>query len=201
MKNAFYFIWKALFVLKTFKFLSFWSCRKINGLIWKIRLISELMTSHPDLQIMTIHILPNITQSKSNQRNKFCQLIKYNKGNILLQKSCIKWGRETSSRPLFVFWKSFIWSGQQLRLQAVSIIFDLAYNKSKPHEALDYWFRDMLSFVLLEKGLGIVSPPHFVYDFSRKMFLMLHFINWPNFIVWFSLLLEILGNMCIAIVC
>ena len=105
MKNAFYFIWKALFVLKTFKFLSFWSCRKINGLIRKIRLISELMTSHPDLQIMNIHILPNITQSKSNQRNKFCQLIKYNKGNILLQKSCIKWGRETSSRPLFVFGK------------------------------------------------------------------------------------------------
>ena len=28
-----------------------------------------------------------------------------------------------------------------------------------------------------EKGLRLVSPPHFVYDFSRKMFLMLHYIN------------------------
>ena len=28
-----------------------------------------------------------------------------------------------------------------------------------------------------EKGLGLVSPPHFMYDFSRKMFLMLHSIN------------------------
>ena len=59
----------------------------------------------------------------------------------------------------------------------------------------------MLNFVFLDKGLGIVSPAYFVYDFSTKMFLMLYSINWPNFIVWLPLLLEILGNMCIAIVC
>ena len=35
---------------------------------------------------------------------------------------------------------------------------------------------------------------------KRKNFLMLHSINWPNFIVWLSLLLEILGNVCITIV-
>ena len=27
----------------------------------------------------------------------------------------------------------------------------------------------MLNFYFLEKGLGIVSPPHFVCDFSRKV--------------------------------
>ena len=32
----------------------------------------------------------------------------------------------------------------------------------------------MLNFDFLEKGLGIVSAPHFVYVFLRKMFLMLH---------------------------
>ena len=47
----------------------------------------------------------------------------------------------------------------------------------------------------------MVSPAHFVYDFSIKMFLMLYSINRPNFMVWLPLLLEILGNMCIAIVC
>ena len=26
----------------------------------------------------------------------------------------------------------------------------------------------MLTFNVLEKSLGLVSPPHFVYDFSRK---------------------------------
>ena len=29
----------------------------------------------------------------------------------------------------------------------------------------------------LDKGLGIVSPANFVYDFSTKMFLMLYSIN------------------------
>ena len=59
----------------------------------------------------------------------------------------------------------------------------------------------MLNFDFLDEGLGIVSPAHFVYDFSTKMFPMLYSINWPNFIAWLPLLLEILGNMCIAIVC
>ena len=35
----------------------------------------------------------------------------------------------------------------------------------------------MLNIDLLEKDLGIVSVPHFVYGFSRKMFLMLYSIN------------------------
>ena len=35
----------------------------------------------------------------------------------------------------------------------------------------------MLNFDFLEKGLGRVSPPQFVYDFLRKMFLILYSIN------------------------
>ena len=35
----------------------------------------------------------------------------------------------------------------------------------------------MLNFHIPEKDPGLVSPPHFVYDFSRKMFLMLHSIT------------------------
>ena len=37
--------------------------------------------------------------------------------------------------------------------------------------------------------------------FPKKMFLVLQFINCPNVIVWLPLLLEILGNMCITIIC
>ena len=40
----------------------------------------------------------------------------------------------------------------------------------------------MLNFDFVEKGLGIVSPPYFVSDFSRKMFLVLYSINWVNLI-------------------
>ena len=35
----------------------------------------------------------------------------------------------------------------------------------------------MLNFGFLDEGLGIISPAHFVYDISTKMFLMLYSIN------------------------
>ena len=43
---------------------------------------------------------------------------------------------------------------------------------------------DKLNFDFLGKGLGIVSLRHSVCNFSRKTFLMLYSINWPNFITW-----------------
>ena len=58
----------------------------------------------------------------------------------------------------------------------------------------------MLNFDFLENGLGMASLTHFVYDFSRKIFLLLYSINRPNFIVWLPLLLE-MSNMCNVIVC
>ena len=51
------------------------------------------------------------------------------------------------------------------------------------YKTLDYSSRDMLNFFFLENGLEIVSPLHFVNDFSRKMFLKLYSINRPNFVV------------------
>ena len=47
---------------------------------------------------------------------------------------------------------------------------------------------------------GIISGPYFPV-FGMKMFLKLYSFNWPNFIAWLPLLLEILVNMCIAIAC
>ena len=79
--------------------------------------------------------------------------------------------------------------------------FNLAYNKNKLYKTLEYWSEDMLNFDFSGKGLVIASPLHFVCDVSRKIFHMLYSINWPNFIVWLSVHLEILGNMFIAIVC
>ena len=87
---------------------TFWSCRK-NGLIRKVRPTSKFMRLQPALQTIAIHIWPSISQSKDNQTMKFGQLIEYNKRNIFLQKLCRKWGKETSSRPLFIFQKSLTW--------------------------------------------------------------------------------------------
>ena len=61
------------------------------------------------------------------------------------------------------------------------MVLNLAYDKNKMYKTLGYWSRDMLNFSFLEKDLGIVSSPHFVYDFSTKMFLMLYSSNWPKF--------------------
>ena len=77
---------------------------------------------------------------------------------------------------------------------------NLEYNKNKLYKTLDYWSRDILNFNFAEKGLRLVTPPYFAYDFSRKMFLMLYSIHSPNF-VWLPFLLKMLGNMCSKIDC
>ena len=68
------------------------------------------MTSQPGLQTIAIDILPKISQSNGYQTMKFGQLIEFNKRNIFFQKLCEKWSREPSSRRLFIFLKSSIWS-------------------------------------------------------------------------------------------
>ena len=62
MKNAFYFMLKALFILKIFKVLSWVLGHEGKGLIRKLRLISKFMASQTSKQTITIHILPNISQ-------------------------------------------------------------------------------------------------------------------------------------------
>ena len=64
--------------------------------------------------MITLNIKLNISTSQGHQAIKFGQLKKYSVKNTFLQNSCRKWGREASSRPHFVFLKSFI-EGQTLR--------------------------------------------------------------------------------------
>ena len=100
---------------------------------------------------------------------------------------------------LFLFFKKALYEVMvidlQLSFNTFRLALNLVYNK---YNVYNYWSRDMLNFDFLEKGLELVSLPNSLYDFSRKMFLMLYSINRSNFIVWLSLLPEILGNMCIA---
>ena len=60
------------------------------------------MTSQPGKQTIAIHILPNISRSKSNQEMKFGQLIQYNTRNIFLEKSYMKYFEETIIRPFSI---------------------------------------------------------------------------------------------------
>ena len=95
MKKAFYFILKALFVLKIFKFLS-----RRFGHIGKMDWLERSGTM------------------------QFCELIEYNKRNIFLQKLCVKWCRETSFRPLFIFLKSLIWGERKVVCSLDLLYFD-----------------------------------------------------------------------------
>ena len=98
MKNAFYLILKAHFVIKIFKFL-YWPFGHVKkGLIKKIRLILKCMTSRPGKQTITIHILPNISRSKGNKTMKFGQLIEYNMSSIFPENVFTKCGRGTIPR-------------------------------------------------------------------------------------------------------
>ena len=108
MINAFYFVLKAFFILKIFKFSS-WLFEHVEKktLIRKITLISKFMTSPPCQQRIRLHILLNISRIKGKQTMKFSQLIEYNHRNIFLQKSWRNWGRKSRSRLLFGFLKSF----------------------------------------------------------------------------------------------
>ena len=83
MKNAFYFILKALFVLQISKFLWQLFCH-VGKTTWLEKFTSKFMTSQPGLQTIVLHILPNISKNKNNQTMKFGQLLIYNKIIIFL---------------------------------------------------------------------------------------------------------------------
>ena len=53
------------------------------------------MTLHHGQQTIVLHILSNVSRSKSNETIKFGQLIEC----FFLEKSCTKCGGETSPRP------------------------------------------------------------------------------------------------------
>ena len=59
------------------------------------------MTSHTGQQIITIHILSNISKSKDNQTMKSGCLIEYNMRNTFLEKPNTKYGRKPNPRPFY----------------------------------------------------------------------------------------------------
>ena len=67
MRNHFHFILKALFVFQIFMFfvLTFWLCKKKKRLEKKV-MRRTFMTSRTGQQIITIHILPNISRRQTD---------------------------------------------------------------------------------------------------------------------------------------
>ena len=125
---------------------------------------------------------------------KFGQLLEYPKINIFYQKLWKIFLSENDAGELvpvhFWFFKKPLYYVKTCGLQldfTISIALKLAYNRNKLLKTLHYWSRDVLNFVILDKGLGITSPAHFVYIYmifqqkcSSSYFLkhlILHFYN------------------------
>ena len=67
MKNIFYFMLKALFVIEIVHFCTgFLIILKKKNLIIKLRLISKFMTSLTKQHMNIIHLLPNISKVKAS---------------------------------------------------------------------------------------------------------------------------------------
>ena len=62
------------------------------------------MTSQTGQQVITIHILPNISKNKEEETMTFGQLIEYNMRNVFLEKSYTKCGGKAS--PISFYKKS-----------------------------------------------------------------------------------------------
>ena len=126
---------------KLFSFLKYYNfCLDLlviqeNSFIKKLRVISKFMTLLTGHEIMTIHILSNISRSIDNQAMQFDQIIEYNVKNIFLQISCKNLGRKTSSGPLFFFKKKALQKikarGHHLSLNIFQWITSWTENKKK----------------------------------------------------------------------
>ena len=110
-KVFFYFMLKALLVLQIFIFLSWVLAMQKNDLIKKLSLISK--TGH---QIITVHILLNVSRSKVKQAMKFGQSIEHTIRNIFLKKSNTRCGGEACLRPFYRKSKSSICLDHQFEM-------------------------------------------------------------------------------------
>ena len=106
-----------------------------------------------------------------------------------------KWSRRTISRPLCFLKKLYIRSKQ-----VVSTLLLIYFGRPSLGYTIKTNCKRYAQFWFCRKGLGLAFLPHFRYEFSRKIFRLLYSMNDLNFIVLLSLLLEILGNMCIVII-
>ena len=87
------------------------------------------MTSKTEQQIITKHILPNISRSKENETMKFGQLIEHNMRNISLEKLYARGGGEASPRPFHKKSKLNISPYQQSEMLYILIVITISSSK------------------------------------------------------------------------
>ena len=135
------------------------------------------MTSQPDYQTISMHILFTITK-KRQPEIKFDQLTNYNKRNIFLQKSCRKLGRETSPRSLFVFKKALY----EPKVNILQLRFNIHYQSSTRHTIKTNCIKaqsinsEIRSILIFQKRVW-KQFLHHILSVIFKVFLMFYSIN------------------------
>ena len=138
-----------------------------NGSIRKIRSISKFKTLQPGKETIVFKTLNNISRSKINQTMKLGQLIEYNMRDIFLEKSYKKYGAETISKLFSKKVKLSISLNQQYEvLNTVSFhcmpSSGLVQHLPTPDHLL---LPHLKLFRKTNRGLELVSLPHFLHDF------------------------------------
>ena len=138
------------------------------------------MTSKTKKKINSLNILPDMSRSKCNKTiMKFGQQIESNL-KIFFKNSNAENKAWRLVRASFCFFgkihgvKTY---GLRLSFSSFWLSSTWKCNKNKLHKCSICWSRYMPHFHDLGKRLAIVSPSNLVYDFSRKFFLLLYFIN------------------------
>ena len=132
------------------------------------------------------------------------QLIEYNTRNNCLKNHAKNVVEILVSDSFFKKWKLSVSLDQQSEFSySVFLLYvqvEDYQSKLKLVLTISFYFIQNV-FKKTNRGLELVSLPHFLYDFWKKALLTLYSINWPNFIVWLPLLFEISGNIFTVTVC
>ena len=152
--------------------------------------MQEICSSNPP--VITGIYDPNKSRARHHRSLKLGSKLKYlNMRSIFLEKSYAKCGAEASRTSCHKKSKSL---DQQPELLWSLFLLYIQVEAYQNLLKLRCWSLAFTSIKTLNKVWNLVSLPHFLHDFWRKIFFTQNFIYWPNFIVWLSSLLEILGK-------
>ena len=121
-----------------------------------------------------------------------------------MRKIFLECGGESSTRPFYKKLKLNMSQNEQPKMLYSLFLLYVQVEVYQSILKLKCWPLSLTlykAFWKIRKGQELFSLPHCLNDFWRKICLMLYSLNWLNFIIWLPLLLEILGKMCVVIIC
>ena len=178
MKNAFYFTWKTMFVLKIFEFLS-----------WFFGLVKKKLDKKDKAK--------NISRCKGNETMNFSMLIQYNMRNTFLENHTQNLVEKLFPEP---FLKSQHWADlwiNSLKFYTVCFYFMPSWGLSEYIETKLVFHTSYKDFLKNKKKSGTSIPVTFSAWFLKKYLSCYILSNDQISLPGLPLLCGIMGNICI----